>query len=260
MSELIFSNTIKTDGIVFDIHYECPDKELFIKATLLLPIACSRQYPLQREHEILQYLDHFDNKRIWTAVWFKLRPDSPVPENVIDIRIESLNNIYCPRVSTVMADNVVILACEISESPDRDATPMTQLLAQQNPRMYFSKDPGVGGTVTELRFEQPISDEEKIVLRAIVLTPMAIPQVGTDILKLGNQAIKKALWAGFRANWNEYNAAFRQIPAMSRQSNPQFELLEAYTYPFVIAAPPANELIILEWHADIVSLYFNQDD
>jgi hypothetical protein len=180
MSEIIFSNTIETDGIVFDIHYECADKELFIQTTLLLPIVCSRQYPLTSEHEILQYLDHFVRRRIRTAVWTKLRPDSPVPENVMEMswEIRSLNIIYCPSISTVMASYVVILACEISESPDRNTKPMSQAFPPQNPRMYFSKEPGFSGSVTELRFEQPISGNEKFVLRAIVLTPMAIPTQG----------------------------------------------------------------------------------
>jgi len=97
MSEVIFSSEFNTAGTVFDIHYNCPDRELFIKATLLLPILCDRQYPLTREYEILQYLEQFDHKRIWTAVWSKLRPDSPLPERVSDVTIESLNNIFCPR-------------------------------------------------------------------------------------------------------------------------------------------------------------------
>jgi len=126
--------------------------------------------------------------------------------------------------------------------------------------MFFSKVPEFGGSVTELRFEQYLPDDEKLVLRATVLTPMHIPEEGAAILQLANQAIKKTLWAGFRADWKEYNGTFRQVPDMCRLMNPAFEMLETYTYPFTIAAPSTKELIVLDWNAAIVSSLYNQDD
>jgi hypothetical protein len=269
MSEIVFGNVIDTDGIVFDICYAYREKEQFIKATLLLPIACERQYPESRECEILQYLEHFGNHHIIEAVWRKLSgghnrtlpADIVVVEAIIRGGEKNINNIYCPRISRELGENVVILACEMSDSPNRDGLEITQTYPQQNAQVYFSKEPGFGGSVVELRFEEPVSDEDKMVLLAIVLTPTQDFQKGAQMMWLGQKAVKRALWAGFRANWKEYYSLFTRVPpSMLQQIDPNFETLEICEYPFHIAGKSTNKLIILEWHCELVCSYQHVDD
>ena len=256
MAEVVFGNVVDTDGIVFDIYYDCRDKELFIKATLLLPIRCERQYPESREYEILEYLKHFGNRRIIEAVWDKQRKGKKVPTRIEAVERENINNVYCPRISQTLGENVVILACEISESPNRVGLAIAQNQSLENTQLYFSKEPGFGGRIIELRFEHAISEEDVLMLRAIALTPT----LSSQSTRLSHRNIKKALWASVRANWKEYFHLFKEVPDMMKQTEPAFETVEVCEYPFHIAGEPTNELIILEWHCEIVRRYVDEDD
>ena len=209
------------------------------------------------------------------AVWRKLsggHHNRTLPTDIVEAIIrggeKSINNIYCPHISRELGENVVILACEMSDSPNRDAgLEMNQqrqaslLHLQQNAQVYFSKEPGFGGSVVELRFEEPVLDNDKMVLRAIVLTPTQDFQKGAQMMWLGQKAVKRALWAGFRANWKEYYSLFTHIPPdMLQQTDPHFETVEICEYPFHIAGKCTDRIVILEWHCELVGRYVDQDD
>ena len=267
---IVFANNVDSAGTIVDVKYKFGHEDMDITATLLLPITCNEHFrPGGREYQIMELLKPY-NEAIWPAVYRRLLSREPETQPEPLAEDESFTNIFHVAYDRYHGDIIVpfnpaIVVLDISRDDRPDTVAIPQDLPQKNVALQFAKDTlHFGGTVAELKFQMdhPNDDESLFVLRCTVLLPTLEPNKAKGMLMLAHQCIKKAVWAGVRADWNAYSQTHRDLPLLVMKTNPEFEELMARIYPYTIfAGAPldSTEIFILEWKAETMN-YPGYDD